>query len=180
MLTASLLFPLAQDARAFYNPQTGCWPSRDPIGELGGINLYGYVGNNPIDAVDRFGLHPEVELDVAMAQGGVELVTELLETGEGLSEEEIAVARQWLQQKAEQAFAKQCKRLSEKELKKLWKDKIHEIKDLIKKQFREEIKKRGFGNNFDIGLDPNGNVVIIDKKTGEVIPTGIKPEDWLP
>ena len=32
------------------------WLSRDPIGELGGINLYGYVGNNPMSRVDPFGL----------------------------------------------------------------------------------------------------------------------------
>jgi uncharacterized protein RhaS with RHS repeats len=34
----------------------GRWQSRDPIGEDGGINLYGYVGNKPIDAVDLLGL----------------------------------------------------------------------------------------------------------------------------
>ena len=32
------------------------WQSRDPLGEEGGINLYGYVGNNPINAVDKLGL----------------------------------------------------------------------------------------------------------------------------
>lgn len=33
------------------------WLSRDPIGEEGGINLYGYVGNNPINDVDEMGLY---------------------------------------------------------------------------------------------------------------------------
>ena len=36
------------------------WLSRDPLGEEGGINLYGYVGNNPINAVDPLGLDAEV------------------------------------------------------------------------------------------------------------------------
>jgi len=34
----------------------GEWISRDPIAERGGLNLYGYVGNNPISAFDLFGL----------------------------------------------------------------------------------------------------------------------------
>jgi len=34
------------------------WPSRDPIGENGGENLYGFVGNDGVDNVDLFGLRP--------------------------------------------------------------------------------------------------------------------------
>ena len=29
-----------------YNPQDGRWISRDPIGEKGGVHLYGFVKNN--------------------------------------------------------------------------------------------------------------------------------------
>ncbi len=43
----------------YYNPSTGRWPNQDPIGERGGINLYGFVRNNPIDTVDLFGLSDE-------------------------------------------------------------------------------------------------------------------------
>jgi len=41
------------------------WLSRDPIGENGGINLYGYVLNNPILLRDVFGLDTtgDVNLD---------------------------------------------------------------------------------------------------------------------
>jgi len=41
----------------YYNPSTGRWLSRDPIGEKGGKNLYGFVKNNPISCVDRLGLN---------------------------------------------------------------------------------------------------------------------------
>jgi len=40
----------------YYNPTTGRWLSRDPIDELGGINLWGIVGNSPINKVDALGL----------------------------------------------------------------------------------------------------------------------------
>ncbi len=41
----------------YYNPELGRWPSRDFVGERsGGPNLYGFVGNAPLDAVDKLGL----------------------------------------------------------------------------------------------------------------------------
>ena len=40
----------------FYDPVDGRWLNRDPIGERGGINLYGMVRNNPINRIDRLGL----------------------------------------------------------------------------------------------------------------------------
>ena len=39
-----------------YSPETGRWLSRDPIEENGGLNLYGYCGNDPINAFDPLGL----------------------------------------------------------------------------------------------------------------------------
>jgi RHS repeat-associated protein len=39
-----------------YDPVTGRWPSRDPIGERGGINLYGMVGNDAVNWVEFLGL----------------------------------------------------------------------------------------------------------------------------
>ena len=40
----------------FYDPQQGRFLTRDPLGYAGGINLYGYVGNNPVNSVDPSGL----------------------------------------------------------------------------------------------------------------------------
>jgi len=39
-----------------YDPALGMWISRDPIAEEGGMNLYAYVENRPIQAVDPLGL----------------------------------------------------------------------------------------------------------------------------
>jgi len=40
----------------YYQPNLQRWVNRDPIGESGGINLYGYVGNNPSRYYDPYGL----------------------------------------------------------------------------------------------------------------------------
>ncbi|MBQ0775872.1 MAG: RHS domain-containing protein [Gammaproteobacteria bacterium] len=41
-----------------YDPQTGRWTARDPIGLSGGVNVYGYVLGNPLMRVDISGLWP--------------------------------------------------------------------------------------------------------------------------
>jgi RHS repeat-associated protein len=40
----------------FYDPGQGTWLGQDPIGWLGGSNLYQYCGGNPISAIDPSGL----------------------------------------------------------------------------------------------------------------------------
>jgi uncharacterized protein RhaS with RHS repeats len=54
MFFCALLFPVI--GQCFYNPSTGKWLSRDPIEEQGGANLYQFVFNAPIAAVDFVGL----------------------------------------------------------------------------------------------------------------------------
>jgi RHS repeat-associated protein len=41
----------------YYNAKLGRWLSRDMIAEQGGLNLYGFVRNNPLSKTDRHGLH---------------------------------------------------------------------------------------------------------------------------
>ena len=40
----------------YYHPELGRWLSRDPIGEVGGLNLYAFVGNRAITKIDFIGL----------------------------------------------------------------------------------------------------------------------------
>ena len=40
----------------WYDPETGRWLSKDPIGLGGGLNLYAFCGNAPVIICDSFGL----------------------------------------------------------------------------------------------------------------------------
>jgi len=40
-----------------YDSRIALWLGRDPIQENGGVNLYGMVGNDPENLLDRLGLH---------------------------------------------------------------------------------------------------------------------------
>ena len=43
----------------YYDPEVGRFTNKDPIGLSGGLNLYAYVGNNPVKFVDPIGLNWE-------------------------------------------------------------------------------------------------------------------------
>jgi RHS repeat-associated protein len=45
----------------YYDPLTGRWPSRDPIGEKGGLNLYAFVLNDGVNDYDILGREPAAQ-----------------------------------------------------------------------------------------------------------------------
>ena len=47
---------LVRFGRRDYDPVVGRWTSKDPIGFAGGLNLYGYVVQDPVNGVDPSGL----------------------------------------------------------------------------------------------------------------------------
>jgi RHS repeat-associated protein len=59
-----------------YDPLTGRWMGRDPIGERGGVKLYGMVHNRPVCTVDRLGLDPLGHLIEGLVETGQDKVLE--------------------------------------------------------------------------------------------------------
>jgi len=58
----------------YYDPVTGRWPSRDPIGERGGLNLYGFVGNDGVRAWDVLGLAICTEGDMRPDEARIDIM----------------------------------------------------------------------------------------------------------
>ncbi len=50
----------------YYEPETGRYISPDPIGLAGGINIYGYVKQNPLSFIDSDGLLPDAIVDLGL------------------------------------------------------------------------------------------------------------------
>ena len=68
------------------------WLSRDPIEEEGGINLYGYVGNSPINRSDPLGLFdvdPELRKQFPKAAARIDSV------GDRLTQKKMDALRKW-------------------------------------------------------------------------------------
>jgi len=61
VLAVCLFSLLPNQAQAFYNPQAGHWLNRDPSEEGGGADVYGFVGNSPVNLVDLLGKY---QLDI--------------------------------------------------------------------------------------------------------------------
>jgi RHS repeat-associated protein len=57
----------------YYDPKLGRWPNRDPIGERGGVNLYGFVGNDGVNWWDFLGTFTRDEIGDLERKSGVEV-----------------------------------------------------------------------------------------------------------
>jgi RHS repeat-associated protein len=55
----------------YYDPNLQRWLNHDPIGERGGINLYRFVENNPVNRVDPLGLAPSYGNPISGPNGPV-------------------------------------------------------------------------------------------------------------
>ena len=55
-----------------YNANSARFLSQDPIQEAGGLNLYAYCRNNPVNMTDSSGLDPTEEADIAEADAALE------------------------------------------------------------------------------------------------------------
>lgn len=54
---------LVDYGRRFYDPRNGRFVGRDPVEETGGLNLYGFVRNNPINRWDYIGLSDIIKME---------------------------------------------------------------------------------------------------------------------
>jgi RHS repeat-associated protein len=66
-----------------YDPETGRWTAKDPIGFAGGdTNLYGYVLNDPVNLTDPSGTIAFVPILIGAAiGGGLDLAVQLIGNG---------------------------------------------------------------------------------------------------
>jgi len=59
LILALTVAVFATNVLAWYQPAQGRWLSRDSIEERGGINLYQFVDNDPVNQYDPFGLQAQ-------------------------------------------------------------------------------------------------------------------------
>jgi RHS repeat-associated protein len=151
----------------FYDPTTMRWVNRDPIGEEGGLNLYQFVKNSPMNLFDPLGLQSNVISIPGMIASGWSARDIALVAGISVAAAEAMIAAHIAKEAAKCKPKKpkkdECKWLTPKEIKKL-KNAGHDPHKL----------KEGLGAGFDLCKDKDGNIHIKPKDgSGPGDPTGI-------
>ncbi len=59
----------------FYDPELGRWLTRDPIEYNGGINLYGYCGNDPVNRIDPTGFEDWLDITTNVVAGAGDVLS---------------------------------------------------------------------------------------------------------
>ncbi len=191
----------------YYNPQTGRYLRPDPTGLAGGINLYGYAAQNPINYIDPLGLAyspygehgrgwglpgseepPDLEdLQTSLEIGGTVDPTPLLDSTNALI---YALRGEWGDACLSgistipyvgDAIGKGGKLASRigKNAKKL---SIDEIGDFLGagKNWHEGKAKKKFLNKFKKELKGDTNAdFYVDKKTKEILLKSNKNKNWV-
>ena len=187
------------------NVQAGRWLTRDPLEfmerdprptmpEVGldeiapgdpQVNLYKFVSNDPVNRIDPFGLqdgfgNPANVAALEEAQAAAEGYPNVqafraARAAEKLAEQAAKKAAQEVQKK----LLSECRRMTDKELKDLYGNKLHELKEFMKnaKQYGNQLKG---DKNFDFMLDKAGTVVLKGNQSGALIPTGLPPSAFAP
>lgn len=68
----------------YYDPRLGRWLQPDPIGQEGGVNLYAYVNNDPLNLTDPSGNCPWCIFG-AVVSGSVELTSQIIQGADPFS-----------------------------------------------------------------------------------------------
>ena len=71
LIVVSLFMAASVSEARWYSPETGRFLTRDPLGHAGGdTNLYRFVGNNPVNFIDPWGLwYIDLNISITLFKG---------------------------------------------------------------------------------------------------------------
>jgi uncharacterized protein RhaS with RHS repeats len=156
----------------YYDPVTGRWPSRDPIEEEGGLNLYGYVENDSLNYIDSLGLN----ITPRDAEYSFEL-DNVRQTAKAFFKDEFDPKNCELKIQIPLRFEASYPTGTPKSVEQANKESLDKIRELLKKGSLQESFKKGVKNTWDDKFKlccecddcPEGIVVrveIIEQKSG--------------